>query len=188
MDFMTLQELEQQILNCNKCSVRTEATNPVRWEINNINSPVLLIGRNPGVTEDYTGRVFCGKGGKILNDILMKWNIKRAHLNVGNLLNCYTYKDRLPLIAEIRICFPYLQEYLNILKPRLVVAFGATTVQMMTGVERLSDTVNVVHEHKAGFNLVCCSHPGSVLRGSDRKKFYDQFAFVAKQIREILYK
>ena len=69
---MSLEELNEQIINCRKCRLWQGAKHAVPGE-GPTNARVMLIGQNPGSEEDESGRPFVGKSGKYLTKIAYEW-------------------------------------------------------------------------------------------------------------------
>ncbi len=180
--------LRDEILQCTKCSARIDARRPVPWQINDINSPVIFHGRNPGYTEDMEGKPFVGAGGRVLNKHLTRNVIARKWVNIGNLICCYTRNDRMPLWSEVRVCFPFIVRYLQVLQPRLIVLMGTLTIEAYTNEEEVRLTYGKLMKHKRGFHMVSCPHPGSVLynKGKRLGNFVAAFDFCCQQARLVL--
>jgi uracil-DNA glycosylase family 4 len=125
---LALEKLDEQIKTCRKCRLRQGAKNGVPGE-GPFNAKVMLVGQNPGVEEDKTGKPFVGRAGKFLNKVLAKNGIIREELFVTNLVKHVTPKNRKPLPDEIAACAPYLEAQVNAIKPKIVVLMGAVAWQ-----------------------------------------------------------
>lgn len=158
---MALEKLDEQIKTCRKCRLRQGAKNGVPGE-GPFNAKVMLVGQNPGVEEDKTGKPFVGKAGKFLNRVLAKNGINREALFVTNLVKHVTPKNRKPLPDEIAACAPYLEAQVNAIKPKIVVLMGAVAWQ----------TPRV-----KGVKYVETYHPSAAMRFTKtRKKFEEDFS------------
>ena len=63
------EELEQSIVNCNKCKLCTNRTNIV-FGVGNKEANIMMIGEGPGADEDKQGEPFVGKAGQLMNKAL----------------------------------------------------------------------------------------------------------------------
>jgi DNA polymerase len=89
----------------------------------------MLVGQNPGVEEDKTGKPFVGRAGKFLNKVLAENGINREEVFVTNIVKHLTPKNRKPLPDEIEACKPYLTAQIRAIKPKTVVLMGAVAWQ-----------------------------------------------------------
>ncbi|MBA3044546.1 hypothetical protein FP804_05380 [archaeon] len=69
---MEIESIRKEVLSCRKCELWKTRTNPVFGEGNN-NAEIMFVGEAPGFNEDKTGRPFCGKAGKILDELLCSY-------------------------------------------------------------------------------------------------------------------
>lgn len=71
-----LKQIKNQVIKCHKCSLYKKAKYPVIGEGNH-KAKIMLIGEAPGAEENKTGRPFCGKAGKVLDELLNSINLKK---------------------------------------------------------------------------------------------------------------
>ena len=62
-----LKKIKDEVVICKKCSLCETRTYPVIGQGNH-QAKIVFIGEAPGFNEDKTGRPFCGKAGKILEE------------------------------------------------------------------------------------------------------------------------
>lgn len=120
---VTLEQLNEQILNCRKCRLWKGAKHAVPGE-GPKNARLLLVGQNPGEEEDKTGKPFVGRAGKFLNKVLMENRMNRQDLFVTNIVKHRTPNNRKPKKDEIEACLPYLLSQIEEIRPRIVVLMG----------------------------------------------------------------
>ncbi|MEA3293310.1 MAG: uracil-DNA glycosylase [Patescibacteria group bacterium] len=122
-----LRKIKQEVLNCKKCSLYKERLKdgcfPVIGEGSHI-SPIMFIGEAPGFQEAKTGRPFCGASGKILDELLESIGINRKEVYICNLLKCRPPNNRNPKPEEIKVCVPYLERQIDIIKPKVICLLG----------------------------------------------------------------
>jgi DNA polymerase len=120
---MVLEKLNNQIKNCRKCRLWQDAKNAVPGE-GPANAKLMIVGQNPGLEEDKTGKPFMGRAGKFLNKVLAKNGIRREKVFVTNIVKHMSPENRKPLPDEIEACAPYLKAQIKAVKPKIVVLMG----------------------------------------------------------------
>jgi len=118
-----MQTLKIKVNNCRKCSLSATRVNPVFGE-GSFLAKVMFIGEAPGANEDATGKPFCGKAGKVLDELLLVAGLDREKIFIGNILKCRPPNNRNPQNAEIDACTPYLDYQINFIKPTILCCLG----------------------------------------------------------------
>jgi uracil-DNA glycosylase len=125
---LALEELNNQVYTCKKCRLWQGAKHGVPGE-GPINAKIMVVGQNPGVEEDETGRPFVGRAGKYLTKVLLENGLKREDLYITNIVKHLSPKNRAPYSDEITDCLPYLIEQIEIVKPKKILLLGITARQ-----------------------------------------------------------
>lgn len=120
---MDLEQIAQQIKNCQKCGLCQTRTNTVPGN-GDPKSPLLFIGEGPGKNEDLQGSPFVGAAGKYLDQLLHSINLDRQKIFITNIVKCRPPGNRDPLPEEIAACTPFLNQQLEIIKPKLIITLG----------------------------------------------------------------
>lgn len=120
---MEIQKLIQDIKTCTKCGLCKGRKNAVPGE-GSYESQVMFIGEGPGADEDAQGRPFVGAAGKLLTQLIENIGLKREDVFIANVVKCRPPNNRDPLPEEIAVCWPYLVEQINLIKPKLIVTLG----------------------------------------------------------------
>jgi DNA polymerase len=131
---------------CRRCPLYKDATQAVPGE-GPRGAPIMLVGEQPGDKEDLVGKPFVGPAGRLLDRALDDAAIARASVFVTNAVKHFKYelrgKRRLhkrPTVYEIERCRWWLDLERAIVKPRVVVALGATAARSLLGAPcRLAD-------------------------------------------------
>jgi len=118
-----LEKIKNEVLSCKKCSLYQTRTHPVIGE-GNPRAKIMMIGEAPGFNEDQAGRPFCGKAGKILDELLNSIGIKREEIYITNILKCRPPENRNPQKEELEACTPYLEKQIEIIKPEAICTLG----------------------------------------------------------------
>ncbi|MDA0986187.1 MAG: uracil-DNA glycosylase [Bacteroidetes bacterium] len=165
----TLQELNSQICECQKC--RLGATrNKFVFGSGNPKAEVMFIGEAPGADEDEQGLPFIGRAGQLLTKIIESINFTREEVFICNILKCRPPKNRDPLPDEMQTCEPYLQKQIDIIKPKLIMCLGRISAQSLL---RSNETLTTLREKTHiynGINLMVTYHPAALLRNPHWKR------------------
>lgn len=127
--------LRNDLLNCQACSARWEASKPVP-PIGSLSAKIMVVGRNPGTQEDMTGRPFHpdAPGGSELAWYLRTAGVDSEHCFITNCVNCHTWMDREPTEQEVSTCtIIHLGQFIDLIKPRVIIACGRIAVEHLTG-------------------------------------------------------
>src|SRR3989344_3154560 len=88
------------------------------------NAHIMFIGEAPGKNEAETARPFCGKSGKILDEMLESINLNRSDVYITNIVKDRPPENRDPTEAEIKLYAPYLDRQINIIQPKVIATLG----------------------------------------------------------------
>lgn len=165
----TLDQLAQLIGSCTKCALAGHRTHTVPGE-GPASARLVVVGEGPGAVEDETGRPFVGRAGELLTEILAAIELPREQVFICNVVKCRPPDNRKPLPEEIAACVPYLHRQIETIRPRVILAMGATAAETLLGVRQsLGQLRNQVHEYR-GIPLVVTYHPAALLRNPHWKK------------------
>jgi DNA polymerase len=125
---------------------------------------LLLVGEAPGAREDETGRPFVGRGGQLLDRLLLAAGVNRRSVAVANTLKCRPPGNRTPARAEMHHCRGWLDRQVELTDPVLVVTLGGTALSWALGPgHRLGDVRGRLHPWR-GRSLLPTYHPSAALR------------------------
>jgi uracil-DNA glycosylase family 4 len=125
---LAIEELNYQVYNCRKCRLWQCAKHGVPGE-GPLNAKIMVVGQNPGMEEDETGKPFVGKAGKYLTKALSEQGLRREDIFITNIVKHISPKNRAPYSDEIKECLPYLIEQIEIVKPKKILLLGAAARQ-----------------------------------------------------------
>jgi DNA polymerase len=130
----------------------------------------MCVGEGPGETEDRTGRPFVGRAGELLTEILAAIGLPRETVFIANVVKCRPPQNRKPLPEEMAACLPYLRRQIELIRPAVVLALGATAAEGLLGVRKsLGELRGAVHRLD-GIPLIVTYHPAALLRNPNWKK------------------
>ena len=118
-----LDKIVQEVISCKKCGLYKNRLNPVVGE-GSLEAKIMFVGEAPGANEDKTGVPFCGAAGGILDGLLGKVNIDRKDIYITNILKCRPPGNRNPAKEEIKMCTPYLDRQIEIIRPKVICCLG----------------------------------------------------------------
>ena len=165
----SLEAVAARIAACTLCGLSKGRNKTVPGE-GSSTARLMLVGEGPGATEDETGRPFVGAAGELLTQILGSIGIPRESVFIANIVKCRPPQNRKPLPDESAACLPYLHRQVQLVRPKVLVALGATAAEGLLGVRQsLGNLRGAVHSFW-GIPLVVTYHPAALLRNPNWKK------------------
>jgi DNA polymerase len=135
----SLTEIEAGVQVCRRCDLWRDATQGVAGEGPG-RAKLMLVGEQPGDQEDLAGHPFVGPAGQVLDKALAAAGVPRAETFVTNAVKHFKHemrgKKRLhktPNTGEVTACRWWLDAERRIVRPRVIVALGATAVVSVFG-------------------------------------------------------
>jgi DNA polymerase len=194
----TLPKLREAAAGCQACDLWKTGTQTVFGE-GTRGAEILFVGEQPGDKEDLAGRPFVGPAGRVLDEALAAAGIDRKLAYVTNAVKHFKWEPRgkrrihaKPNSAELAACRPWLDAELEVVKPKVLVALGATAAQSLLGRQfRVTKQRGVPVESDLAPHVVATVHPSSILRQEteeDReeamKAFVSDLEVVAKLLAQ----
>jgi uracil-DNA glycosylase family protein len=173
-EHLTLATMRAGVPACHGCPLYREATQAVFGE-GAATARVMLIGEQPGDSEDLAGRPFVGPAGKLLDEGLAAAGIPRDAAYVTNVVKHFKFTRRgkrrihdKPTRYEVEACKPWLGAELEVVAPDIVVLLGATAAQALLGAAfRVTKERGVDRATPLAPHTFATVHPASVLRAPD---------------------
>lgn len=167
---MELTAFDKDICECRKCPLGKTRKNFV-FGSGNPRAEILFVGEAPGADEDAQGLPFVGAAGRLLTKIIESTKTwKREDVFICNVLKCRPPGNRTPLPEEVEQCFPYLQEQIRIVKPKLIMAMGASAAQALLQTKDSVGKLRHQWHDWGGIPLRVTYHPAALLRFEGYKK------------------
>ena len=168
---------------CTRCDLYRNATQTV-FGAGPAGARLMLVGEQPGDQEDRKGAPFVGPAGRVLSDALAAAGLAPDQVYVTNAVKHFKFSQRgkrrihqKPNAAETVACHFWLDKELDLVRPDVVVALGATA-----GAALLGRTVRIGAERgqpidgPGGTTVVITAHPSSILRVRDKPQWREAFA------------
>ena len=133
------EQLRERALICQKCSNLVASRKNVVFGVGSIDAELMFIGEAPGAEEDEQAEPFVGRAGQLLTKIIQTMGLSREQVYIANILKCrpdtpgQDYGNRPPTPEEMERCLPYLHAQIDLIKPKAIVALGATAVDGLFG-------------------------------------------------------
>jgi len=134
---MSLEDLNNQILKCEKCALAKTRTNVVPGE-GSSHAEIMFIGEGPGKNEDEQGRPFVGAAGKLLDKLIESIGLTRKDIYIANIVKCRPPQNRDPLPNEVEACRLWLDRQIEIIKPKLIVLLGRHSMDRFLPNQKIS--------------------------------------------------
>lgn len=179
-------ELHEECLRCHKCGLGDKRNNMVFGD-GNLKSKIMFIGEAPGADEDKVGSPFVGRAGQLLTKALIALNLTREKdYYIGNICKCRPDNNRTPYQEEAEACLPYLRNQVALVKPKIIVCLGATSMKYILGSEwRITRDRGKWVERK-GIYIMATFHPSAILRDESKKRpFWEDLKDVRKKYDDI---
>ena len=194
-----LEEVRELAVGCRACELWRRATQTVFGE-GPVAARLLVVGEQPGNSEDLEGAPFVGPAGRMLDRALVEAGIDRSTVYVTNVVKHFKWRrapsgkrriHQKPDRAEVEACFPWLEAEVGRVRPELIVCLGATAAQALLGASfRVTREHGQVLDSPLGPALATV-HPSAILRAPDdaRDEAYrgmvDDLRVAAKQLTRV---
>ena len=164
------QVLENKCTSCVKCSLSTTRQNVV-FGRGNPDAELFIIGEGPGQQEDEQGLAFVGRAGKMLDAAFSAVGLDtNKDCYVSNIVKCRPPNNRKPSTAEIEAFMPWLNEQVNLLKPKIIILAGSTAVQSFLGINEPISKIRGQWIEKDNIKYMPIFHPSYLLRNPSKNK------------------
>lgn len=136
----------------------------------NPNADILICGESPGNEEAENGKVFVGRSGKMLNDMLSSCGYDKDDVYITNAVKCWNHNIT-PGPTEIKHCRSYLLHEINTIRPQLIIAVGKTGLTSLGIKEPMKAAAGKLH--KSPYTTVpvfSVYHPAYIMRYPELKE------------------
>jgi uracil-DNA glycosylase family protein len=193
---LTLPALKGAAADCKACDLWKKGTQTVFGE-GRSRAAILFVGEQPGNEEDLTGKPFVGPAGRLFDDALKAASVDRKQTYVTNVVKHFKWEPRgkrrihkKPNAVEINACRPWLEAEIALVKPKVIVALGATAAQALLGPQfRVTKQRGEFLESTLAPYIMATVHPSSILRAPDdetRRLEYRRFIDDLKKLSDML--
>lgn len=166
---LIFRELVGEVAACTKCERMSESVRVLGHAVGNLAADIMFIGEAPGrLGADQTQIPFHGDtAGNNFEDLLEFAGISRSEIYVTNAVLCNPRDERgnnsTPTQIEVSNCGSYLRRQIDLVRPRIIVTLGATSLRALESIEKhglaLREHVRTANKWY-GSILIPLYHPG----------------------------
>lgn len=155
---------------CTRCGLHAQRQQAV-FARGNPSAELCFVGEGPGADEDMQGFPFVGKAGQLLDKMITAMGYDRDDVYICNIVKCRPPENRKPEPSEMAACQAFLTAQLALIKPKVIVALGATAMQGLTGVsEGITRLRGKWKLYKGMTPIMPTFHPAYLLRTPAAKR------------------
>ena len=164
-----LRIIRDEIGDCTRCALH-KGRNKIVFADGSPDARLMFVGEGPGADEDAQGLPFVGKAGQLLNNMIGAMGLKREDVYIANVVKCRPPGNRTPEPDEANTCAPFLFQQIDVVRPEVIVALGATASTYLLGQRQpLAGLRGRIHSFR-GSKLIVTYHPAFLLRDPRQKK------------------
>ena len=189
----TFETLRKAALVCVKCPHLVKSRTQVVFGVGNPEAELMFVGEAPGADEDAQGEPFVGRAGQLLTKIIQAMGFQREEVYIANVLKCRpdmpsgASGNRKPTPEEMRNCLPWLERQIDLIKPRVMVALGATALEGLLGATTPVSKVRGRWLAFKGIPVMATYHPAYLLRNqsiSEKRKVWEDMLQVLERLEK----
>jgi uracil-DNA glycosylase len=186
-----LQRLAERAAVCVKCPHLAARRHTVVFGVGNPDARLMFVGEAPGEDEDLKGEPFVGRAGQLLTKMIAAMGLTREQVYIGNIVKCRpdmppgSTGNRKPTKEEMETCLPYLRAQIEVIKPTVLVALGATAVEGLLGpIGSIGSLRGKFLEYRST-PVMPTYHPSYLLRNqsnTEKRKVWDDLLKVMERL------
>jgi uracil-DNA glycosylase family 4 len=158
-----------EIGDCTRCPLAYAGRHTIVFAEGDPNARLMFVGEGPGADEDATGLPFVGKAGQLLNNMIAAMGLKREEVYIANIVKCRPPANRQPEFVEATTCSQFLVKQIDIVRPEVIVALGATAAMYLLGVKQSLGSLRGQWHTARGAKVAVTFHPAFLLRDPRQK-------------------
>lgn len=192
----SIAEAREAAKGCRRCPLWRNATQTVFGEGPD-DAKVVFVGEQPGDQEDLAGKPFVGPAGKMFDAMLDDAGVDRQKVYVTNAVKHFKFEPRgkrrihsKPNAGEVQACRWWIDRELDLIRPDLVVALGATAAQSLLGkAVPVTKMRGEVMQREDGLRVFITIHPSFILRirePADKEAERERFLRDMKAVKRLM--
>ena len=164
-----LDSLKDIVANCSLCSFSQNRKNSL-FGMGNKNADIVFLNLSPTQLENDSGDILTGKSGEMLTNMCQNvLGLSIDDVYVVNILKCLPSKDISECKYEISTCKPYIQKQIDIISPKIIVAFGDSLNYLNNNSKPMEQVHGLVQDYD-GIKVIPTYEPSYILRNPSLKK------------------
>ena len=165
-----LAAIRAEIGDCTRCPLAFQGRHKIVFADGDPNARLMFVGEGPGADEDAQGLPFVGRAGQLLNNMINAMGLKREQVYIANVVKCRPPQNRTPEPEEANTCMQFLWQQIDVVRPEVLVALGATAATYLLGRKAsLAGLRGTIHQLRSS-KLIVTYHPAYLLRDPTQKK------------------
>jgi len=173
-----LKLIREDLGDCTRCKLHKQGRKQIVFGVGNPRAELMFVGEGPGADEDAQGEPFVGRAGQLLNNMIKAMGLRREAVYIANIVKCRPPGNRQPERDESETCSPFLMRQIATVKPKVIVALGATAAKNLLAINApMSELRGRWYDFKpagsdlswAGTRLAVTYHPAFLLRDPRQK-------------------
>src|SRR6266446_5285308 len=173
-----LKLIREDLGDCTRCKLHKQGRTQIVFGVGNPRADLMFVGEGPGADEDAQGEPFVGRAGQLLNNMIKAMGLRREGVYIANIVKCRPPGNRTPEPDECETCSPFLMRQIATIKPKVIVALGATAAKNLLAMNSsLGDLRGHWYDFKPagsdpswpGARLAVTYHPAYLLRDPRQK-------------------
>ena len=164
-----LEAVRAEIGDCTRCPLAYAGRHNIVFADGDPNARLMFVGEGPGADEDASGLPFVGKAGQLLNNMIGAMGLKREEVYIANIVKCRPPGNRQPEPIEANTCSQFLLKQIDIVRPQVIVALGATAATYLLGVRQSLGSLRGHWHSSRGAKVAVTYHPAFLLRDPRQK-------------------
>ncbi len=181
---MDLSSLALDVRGCDACDLHKTRKQTV-FGVGHHKADWLIVGEAPDAEEDREGEPFVGRAGQLLTQMLRAIGLAREEVFIANILKCRPPNNRDPKPEEVSTCNAYLNQQIELLEPKIILALGRTAAQSLLQSDvPIGKMRGKLYRHrKNNIPTVVTYHPAYLLRSpKEKRKVWEDLKFARQQI------
>ena len=173
-----LKLIREDLGDCTRCKLHKQGRKQIVFGVGNPRAELMFVGEGPGADEDAQGEPFVGRAGQLLNNMIKAMGLRREDVYIANIVKCRPPGNRQPERDECETCSPFLMRQIATVKPKAMVALGATAAKNLLAISApMSELRGRWYDFKPagsdpswpGARLAVTYHPAFLLRDPRQK-------------------
>jgi DNA polymerase len=164
-----LEAIRADIGDCTRCQLAFAGRHSIVFADGDPNARLMFVGEGPGADEDAQGLPFVGRAGQLLNNMINAMGLKRSEVYIANVVKCRPPQNRTPEPDEANTCVQFLWRQIDVVKPEVIVALGATAATYLLGGKASLASLRGRMHRVRDSNLIVTYHPAFLLRDPRQK-------------------
>jgi uracil-DNA glycosylase len=161
--------IREEIGDCTRCPLAYAGRHKIVFGDGAPTARLMFVGEGPGADEDAQGIPFVGKAGQLLNNMIGAMGLARSEVYIANIVKCRPPGNRVPEPVEANTCSQFLLRQMDVVRPEVIVALGATAAMYLLGVKQSLSSLRGRWHKCRGAKLAVTYHPAFLLRDPRQK-------------------